>query len=380
MLRAVPGSLRLKLTVCSALHPPLYILPPVSEGFMFGFLRSYFSNDLAIDLGTANTLIYVRGKGIVLDEPSVVAIRTEGGPNAKRSIQAVGHSAKQMLGKTPGNITAIRPMKDGVIADFVVTEQMIKQFIKKVHDSRLLSPSPRIIICVPCGSTQVERRAIRDAALAAGASQVFLIEEPMAAAIGAGLPVSDATGSMVVDIGGGTTEVGVISLGGMVYSGSIRVGGDKFDESIVNYIRRNYGMLIGETTAEKIKKEIGSAFPGSEVREMEVKGRNLAEGIPRSFTISSNEILEALTEPLNQIVSAVKIGLEQTPPELGADIAERGMMLTGGGALVRDLDRLLMEETGLPVVVAEEPLTCVARGCGMALDKMDKLVSIFTAE
>ena len=347
---------------------------------MFGFLRSYFSNDLAIDLGTANTLIYARGKGIVLDEPSVVAIRTEGGPNAKRTIQAVGHTAKQMLGKTPGNITTIRPMKDGVIADFVVTEQMIKQFIKKVHDSRLFSPSPRIIICVPCGSTQVERRAIRDAALAAGASKVFLIEEPMAAAIGAGLPVSDATGSMVVDIGGGTTEVGVISLGGIVYSGSIRVGGDKFDESIVNYIRRNYGMLIGDATAEKIKKAIGSAFPGAEVREMEVKGRNLAEGIPRSFTISSNEILEALTEPLNQIVSAVKIGLEQTPPELGADIADRGMMLTGGGALVRDLDRLLMEETGLPVVVAEEPLTCVARGCGMALDKMDKLASIFTSE
>ena len=347
---------------------------------MFGFLRSYFSNDLAIDLGTANTLIYMRGKGIVLDEPSVVAIRTEGGPNAKRSIQAVGHSAKQMLGKTPGNITAIRPMKDGVIADFVVTEQMIKQFIKKVHDSRLLSPTPRIIICVPCGSTQVERRAIRDAALAAGASQVFLIEEPMAAAIGAGLPVSDATGSMVVDIGGGTTEVGVISLGGMVYAGSVRVGGDKFDDSISNYIRRNYGMLIGDITAENIKKEIGSAFPGSEVREIEVKGRNLAEGIPRSFTISSNEILEALTEPLNQIVSAVKIGLEQTPPELGADIADRGMVLTGGGALLRDLDRLLMEETGLPVIVAEEPLTCVARGCGMALDKMDKLASIFTSD
>ncbi|AUL98778.1 rod shape-determining protein [Zoogloeaceae bacteirum Par-f-2] len=347
---------------------------------MFGFLRSYFSNDLAIDLGTANTLIYVRGKGIVLDEPSVVAIRTEGGPNAKRTIQAVGHAAKQMLGKTPGNITAIRPMKDGVIADFVVTEQMIKQFIKKVHDSRLFSPSPRIIICVPCGSTQVERRAIRDAALAAGASQVFLIEEPMAAAIGAGLPVSDATGSMVVDIGGGTTEVGVISLGGMVYAGSVRVGGDKFDDAIVNYIRRNYGMLIGDTTAENIKKEIGSAFPGSEVREMEVKGRNLAEGIPRSFTISSNEILEALNEPLNQIVSAVKIALEQTPPELGADIADRGMVLTGGGALLRDLDRLLMEETGLPVIVADEPLTCVARGCGMALEKMDKLASIFASE
>jgi rod shape-determining protein MreB len=347
---------------------------------MFGFLRSYFSNDLAIDLGTANTLIYARGKGIVLDEPSVVAIRTEGGPNAKKTIQAVGHAAKQMLGKTPGNITAIRPMKDGVIADFVVTEQMIKQFIKKVHDSRLFSPSPRIIICVPCGSTQVERRAIRDAALAAGASNVYLIEEPMAAAIGAGLPVSDATGSMVVDVGGGTTEVGVISLGGMVYAGSVRVGGDKFDDSIVNYIRRNYGMLIGETTAEVIKKEIGSAFPGSEVREIEVKGRNLAEGIPRSFTISSNEILEALAEPLNQIVSAVKIALEQTPPELGADIAERGMVLTGGGALLRDIDRLLMEETGLPVIVAEEPLTCVARGSGMALEKMDQLGSIFTSE
>ena len=347
---------------------------------MFGSLRSYFSSDLAIDLGTANTLIYVRGKGIVLDEPSVVAIRVEGGPNSKRIIQAVGHEAKQMLGKTPKNIEAIRPMKDGVIADFEVTEQMIKQFIKRVHDSRLLSPSPRIIICVPCVSTQVERRAIRDAALAAGASQVYLIEEPMAAAIGAGLPVSDALGSMVVDIGGGTTEVGVISLGGMVYRGSVRVGGDKFDESIVNYIRRNYGMLIGDTTAENIKKEIGSAFPGSEVRELEVKGRNLAEGIPRSFTISSNEILEALTEPINQIVSSVKIALEETPPELGADIAERGLVLTGGGALLRDLDRLLMEETGLPVIVAEEPLTCVARGCGMALDKMDKLASIFTSD
>lgn len=347
---------------------------------MFGFLRSYFSNDLAIDLGTANTLIYARGKGIVLDEPSVVAIRTEGGPNAKRTIQAVGSTAKQMLGKTPGNITAIRPMKDGVIADFVVTEQMIKQFIKKVHDSRMFSPSPRIIICVPCGSTQVERRAIRDAALAAGAHQVYLIEEPMAAAIGAGLPVSEATGSMVVDIGGGTTEVGVISLGGMVYSGSVRVGGDKFDEAIVNYIRRNYGMLIGETTAENIKKEIGSAFPGAELRELEVRGRNLAEGIPRSFSISSNEVLEAVGEPLNQIVSAVKIALEQTPPELGADIAERGMVLTGGGALLAELDRLLMEETGLPVFVADEPLTCVARGCGLALEKMDSLGSIFMPE
>ncbi len=345
---------------------------------MFGFLRGYFSNDLAIDLGTANTLIYVRGKGIVLNEPSVVAIRQEGGPNTKKTIQAVGTEAKQMLGKTPGNITAIRPMKDGVIADFTVTEQMIKQFIKRVHDSRVFAPSPRIIICVPCGSTQVERRAIKEAAQGAGASQVYLIEEPMAAAIGAGLPVAEATGSMVVDIGGGTTEVGVISLGGMVYSGSVRVGGDKFDEAIINYIRRNYGMLIGETTAESIKKQIGSAFPGSEVREMEVKGRNLAEGIPRSFTISSNEILEALTDPLNSIVSAIKSALEQTPPELGADIAEKGMVLTGGGALLRDLDRLLMEETGLPVIVAEDPLTCVVRGSGIALEKMDMLGSIFT--
>jgi rod shape-determining protein MreB and related proteins len=345
---------------------------------MFGFLRSYFSNDLAIDLGTANTLIYVRGKGIVLDEPSVVAIRLEGGPNAKKTIQAVGKEAKMMLGKTPGNIVAIRPMKDGVIADFTITEQMLKLFIKKVHDNKLFSPSPRIIICVPCGSTQVERRAIRESAIGAGAGQVYLIEEPMAAAIGADLPVADATGSMVVDVGGGTTEVGVISLGGMVYSGSVRVGGDKFDEAIINYIRRNYGMLIGETTAENIKKNIGSAFPGSEVREMEVKGRNLAEGIPRSFTISSNEILEALTEPLNQIVGSVKSALEQTPPELGADIAEKGMVLTGGGALLRDLDRLFMEETGLPVIVADDPLTCVVRGSGKALEQMEHFGPIFT--
>jgi len=345
---------------------------------MLGFLGGYFNDDLAIDLGTANTLIYVRGKGIVLDEPSVVAIRQEGGPNGKKVIQEVGLAAKQMLGRTPGNITAIRPMKDGVIADFTVTEQMLKHFIKKVHSSRFFKPSPRIIICVPCGSTQVERRAIRESAIGAGASNVYLIEEPMAAAIGADLPVGEATGSMVVDVGGGTTEVGVISLGGLVYKGSVRVGGDKFDEAIINYIRRNYGMLIGETTAEQIKKEIGSAFPGSEVREKEVKGRNLAEGIPRSFTISSNEILEALTEPLNSIVSAVKSALEQTPPELAADIAEKGMVLTGGGALLRDIDRLLMEETGLPVIIAEDPLTCVVRGSGMALEKIDRLGSIFT--
>jgi len=285
-----------------------------------------------------------------------------------------------MLGRVPGNIEAIRPMKDGVIADFTITEQMLKQFIKMVHETKLLKPSPRIIICVPCGSTQVERRAIRESALGAGASQVFLIEEPMAAAIGAGLPVSEASGSMVVDIGGGTTEVGVMSLGGMVYKGSIRVGGDKFDEAIINYIRRNYGMLIGEQTAESIKRTIGSAFPGSEVREMEIRGRNLSEGIPRSFTVTSNEILEALTDPLNQIVTAVKVALEQSPPELASDIADRGMMLTGGGALLRDLDRLLLEETGLPVHIAEDPLTCVARGSGMALERMDKLGGVFSQE
>ncbi|MEY2707260.1 MAG: hypothetical protein RLZZ619_146 [Pseudomonadota bacterium] len=347
---------------------------------MFGLFRNYFSNDLAIDLGTANTLIYMRDKGIVLDEPSVVAIRQEGGPNGKKTILAVGKEAKQMLGRVPGNIEAIRPMKDGVIADFTITEQMLKQFIKMVHETKLLKPSPRIIICVPCGSTQVERRAIRESALGAGASQVYLIEEPMAAAIGAGLPVSEASGSMVVDIGGGTTEVGVMSLGGMVYKGSIRVGGDKFDEAIINYIRRNYGMLIGEQTSEAIKKTIGSAFPGSEVKDMEIRGRNLSEGIPRSFTVTSNEILEALTDPLNQIVTAVKVALEQTPPELASDIADRGMMLTGGGALLRDLDRLLLEETGLPVHVAEDPLTCVVRGSGMALERMDKLGGVFSQE
>ncbi|HUX90212.1 MAG TPA: rod shape-determining protein [Gallionellaceae bacterium] len=347
---------------------------------MFGFYDSYFANDLAIDLGTANTLIWARGKGIVLDEPSVVSIRQEGGPNGKKVIQQVGLAAKQMLGRTPGNITVIRPMKDGVIADFTITEQMLKQFIRRVHKSNMFTPSPRIVICVPCGSTQVERRAIREAAYAAGARRVELIEEPMAAAIGADLPIEEATGSMVVDIGGGTTEVGVLSLGGAVYSGSVRVGGDKFDEAIINYIRRNYGMLIGETTAENIKKEIGSAFPGSEVRDMEVKGRNLAEGVPRSFTISSNEILEALTDPLNSIVSAVKTALEQTPPELGADIVSKGMMLTGGGALLRDIDRLLMEETGLPVIIADDPLTCVVRGSGRALDHMDKFNNIFAKD
>jgi rod shape-determining protein MreB len=345
-----------------------------------GFLRSYFSNDMAIDLGTANTLIYVRGQGIVLDEPSVVAVRTEGGTSNRTTVLAVGVAAKQMLGRTPGNVTAIRPMKDGVIADFTITELMLKHFIKKVHQSRLISPSPRIIICVPGGSTQVERRAIRESAVGAGASQVYLIDEPLAAAIGAGLPVTEAIGSMVVDIGGGTSDVAVIALGGMVYSGSVRVGGDKFDEAIISYINRNFGMLIGENTAEKIKKTIGSAFPAEKVQEMEVSGINKSEGIPRSFTISSNEILEALTDPLNQIVTAVKIALERTPPELGADIADRGIVLTGGGALLRGLDRLLMEETGLPVIIAEDPLTCVVRGTGMALEKIDSLASIFASE
>ena len=347
---------------------------------MFGMslFRNYFSNDLAIDLGTANTLIYMIGKGIVLNAPSVVAIRQEGGPNGKTTIHAVGHSAKQMLGRVPGNIQAIRPMKDGVIANFTVTEQMLKQFIRMVKPNKLFAPNPRIIICVPCGSTQVERRAIKESAEAAGASEVFLIEEPMAAAIGAGLPVSEAAGSLVIDIGGGTTEVGVISLGGMVYSGSVRVGGDKFDQAIVSYVRRNFGMLIGEPTAELIKMEIGSAFPSSEAKEIEVKGRNLSEGVPRTFTIHSNEVLEALTEPLNQIVGAVKTALEKTPPELGADIAERGMMLTGGGALLRDLDQLLQEQTGLPVHIAEEPLNCVVKGCGIALENIDRLHTAFT--
>ena len=341
---------------------------------MFKSLSSFFTNDIGIDLGTANTLVYVKDRGIVLREPSVVAIQ-----QGTKKVLAVGDEAKRMLGRTPGNIIAVRPLKDGVIADFEITEAMLKAFITKVQN-RLKLRRPRVVIAVPSGITEVEKRAVQDSARHAGAREVHLIEEPMAAAIGADLPVEDATGSMVVDIGGGTTEVGVISLGGAVYSGSVRVGGDKFDEAIINYIRRNYGMLIGETTAEQIKKEIGSAFPGSEVREMEVKGRNLAEGVPRSFTISSNEILEALTDPLNSIVSAVKTALEQTPPELGADIASKGMVLTGGGALLRDIDRLLMEETGLPVLIADDPLTCVVRGSGKALERMDKFSGIFTSD
>jgi len=335
-------------------------------------LRGLFSKDISIDLGTANSLIYVRGEGIVLNEPSVVAIRKDDGNNQRRVV-AVGLEAKRMLGRTPGNISAIRPLKDGVIADFYVTEKMLQHFIHKVHQNRFLRPSPRVLVCVPCGSTQVERRAIRESALGAGAREVHLIEEPMAAAIGAGMPVDEARGSMVVDIGGGTTEVAIISLSGIVYAQSVRIGGDRFDEAIINYVRRNYGSLIGETTAERIKHEIGTAFPGAEIREMDVRGRNIAEGVPRTFMLNSNEVLEALQEPLSGIVGAVRTALEQTPPELAADIAERGMVLTGGGALLRNLDRLMSEETGLPVIVAEDPLTCVARGGGRALEIMDEL-------
>jgi rod shape-determining protein MreB len=346
---------------------------------MFKKLCGIFSKDISIDLGTANTLIYLPGQGIVLNEPSVVAVRQDP-MNGQTRVAAVGLEAKRMLGRTPGNILATRPLKDGVIADFYITEKMLQHFINKVHENKFLKPSPRVLVCVPCGSTQVERRAIRESALGAGAREVFLLEEPMAAAMGAGLPVEEASGSMVVDIGGGTTEVAIISLNGIVYAASVRIGGDRFDEAIINYVRRNYGSLIGETTAERIKQDIGTAFPSSEVKEIEVRGRNLAEGVPRSFTLNSNEILEALQEPLAGIVGAVRAALEQAPPELAADIAERGMALTGGGALLKDLDRLLMEETGLPVIIAEDPLTCVARGGGRAMELMDVIGSDFLSK
>jgi rod shape-determining protein MreB and related proteins len=339
-----------------------------------------FPPDISIDLGTANTLIFVRDRGIVLNEPSVVAVRRDG--NNQTSILAVGNEAKRMLGRTPGNISAIRPLKDGVIADFHITEKMLQHFIAKVSDEpkTFFAPSPRVLVCVPCGSTQVERRAIRESALGAGAREVYLIDEPMAAAIGAGLPIDKASGSMVIDVGGGTTEVAIISLSGVVYSASVRIGGDRFDDAVINYIRRNYGILIGESTAEQIKKEIGTAYPGNAVKEIEVRGRNIAEGVPRTFTLNSNEILESLQEPLSGIVGAVREALEQAPPELASDIAQVGMVLTGGGALLKDLDRLLMEETGLPVVVAEDPLTCVARGGGRALEMMDLSSNEFLAK
>jgi rod shape-determining protein MreB len=338
---------------------------------MFKRLRGYFSSDLSIDLGTANTLIYIRDKGIVLNEPSVVAVQAE--PSGGKLVVAVGQAAKNMIGRTPGHITAVRPLKDGVIADFTYTEKMLQFFIDKLHGNRTIKPSPRVLVCVPFGSTQVERRAIRESAEGAGARSVSIVSEPMAAAVGAGLPVNQPRGSMVLDIGGGTSEVAVLSLNGIVYASSVRIGGDRFDEAIMNYVRRNYGVLIGEATAERIKLEIGSAYPGLQVREMSVTGRNLAEGVPRKFSLSSNEILEALQEPLQGIVSVVRQALEQTPPELGGDVADHGIVLTGGGALLRDIDKLLTEETGLPVIVADDPLTCVARGGGRILELMDEM-------
>ncbi len=342
-------------------------------------LLGLFSNDLAIDLGTANTLIYVRDRGIILNEPSVVAIRHVSHGGGNKTVLAVGSDAKLMLGRTPGSIQAIRPMKDGVIADFTITEVMLKYFIRKVQENRFFS-SPRIVICVPCGSTQVERRAIRESALGAGAREVYLIEEPMAVAIGANLPVAEPTGSMVVDIGGGTTEVGVMSLGGMVYSQSLRVAGDSFDESIINYVRRRHGVLIGESTAERVKKEIGTAWAESDHKEMEIKGRDIAEGMSRSLVITSEEIYEAISDSLDQIVHAIREALEHTPPELSADIGDRGMVIAGGGALLRDMDRRLMQDTALPVVIADDPLTCVARGCGRALEEMNVLGDVFAHE
>jgi rod shape-determining protein MreB len=347
---------------------------------MFKALRGLFSSDLAIDLGTANTLIYARDKGIVLNEPSVVAIRQGQGHRGGRNILAVGTEAKKMLGRTPGSIQAIRPMKDGVIADFTVTGEMLKYFIRKVHEDRLFQPSPRIIVCVPCGSTQVERRAIRESAMSAGAREVYLIEEPMAAAIGAELPIADPTGSMVLDIGGGTSEVGVISLGGIVYAHSLRIAGDKMDEAIISYIRRKYSLLIGDATAELIKKDIGAAWEGSEQREMEIKGRHVADGVPRRQMLTSKEVYIALSDCLAGIVSAIKTALEQTPPELGADIAEKGLVVTGGGALLRDLDRMLAEQTGLPIILTDDPLTCVVRGCGRALQEAENMSDVFVYE
>ena len=334
-------------------------------------LRGHFSNDLSIDLGTANTLIYVKSRGIVLNEPSVVAVQNEPVRGGK-IVVAVGAEAKKMLGRTPGHITTVRPMRDGVIADFTYTEKMLQYFINKVHGNRFFNPSPHVLVCVPFGSTQVERRAIKESAEGAGARSVDIVPEPMAAAVGAGLPVHEARGSMVLDIGGGTSEIAVVSLNGIVYAASVRMGGDKFDEAITQYVRRNYGILIGEATAERIKIEIGSAYPGAQVREITVRGRNLSEGVPRAFTLNSNEILQALEEPLQGIVSAVRQGLEQIPPDLGSDVAERGIVITGGGALLCNIDKLIMEETGLPVLVADDPLTCVARGGGRILELMEE--------
>jgi len=346
---------------------------------MFSRLLGFMSADMAIDLGTANTLVYVKGRGIVLAEPSVVAIANVRG---KKMVLSVGEEAKSMLGRTPGNISAIRPLRDGVIADFEVAEEMIKHFIRKVHNRRGFA-SPMIIVCVPSGSTAVERRAIQESAESAGARRVFLIEEPMAAAIGAGLPVTEPAGSMVVDIGGGTTEVAVISLGGIVYSRSVRVGGDKMDEAIISYIRRNYNLLIGESTAERIKMEIGAAVaPYDEEGDgpiCEVKGRDLMNGVPREVLVGQRQIAESLAEPVTAIVEAVKVALENTPPELAADIVDRGIVLTGGGALLYRLDQVLRDSTGLPVLVAEDALQCVALGTGRALEEMKRLRNVLTS-
>ena len=334
---------------------------------IFGFL----SADMAIDLGTANTLVYVKSKGIVLNEPSVVAIAEHKG---KKQVLAVGEEAKQMLGRTPGYIQAIRPLRDGVIADFEIAEDMIKYFIRKVHNRRSFA-APLVVICVPSGSTAVERRAIQESAEAAGARRVFLIEEPMAAAIGAGLPVTEPTGSMVVDIGGGTTEVAVLSLGGIVYAQSVRVGGDKMNDAIIAYIRRNHNLLVGESSAERIKEEIGSACPPEEGegRTMEIKGRDLMNGVPKELTISERQIAESLAEPVSQIIEAVKSALEHTAPELAADIVDKGIVLTGGGALLSNMDYVLRYATGLPVSIADNPLSCVALGTGRVLEEMKKL-------
>jgi len=340
-------------------------------------LFGIFSSDIAIDLGTANTLIYVRGEGIVLNEASVVAIATSG--SLGKRVLAVGDDAKRMLGRTPDSIQAIRPLKDGVIADFVVTEEMLKQFIRKVH-KRAWGIAPRIVICVPYGSTPVERRAIRESALSAGAREVYLIEEPMAAAIGADLPVTEASGSMVVDIGGGTTEIAVISFGGIVYSQSVRVGGDKMDEAIVNHLRRKYSLLIGLATAENIKINIGSAYPMEKRTEMEIKGRDLINGIPKNLSLDDSEILEALTEPVNAIIEGIKVTLERTPPELAADIVDKGIVLTGGGAQLSGLDQLLREETSLPVTVADNPLNCVVLGSGRVLEELDRMRGVLFEE
>lgn len=337
---------------------------------MFDAIWGMFSNDLAIDLGTANTLVYLKGKGIVVSEPSVVAVQKD--QVGHKKVLAVGMDAKKMLGRTPGSIVAIRPMKDGVIADFDITEEMLRYFIQKVHNRKTLV-RPRIVICVPSGITQVEKRAVKESAESAGAREVYLIEEPMAAAIGAGLPITEASGNMIVDIGGGTTEVAVISLAGIVYAKSVRVGGDKLDEAIVQHMKRKYNLLIGERTAEQIKIEIGSAFPDDENSTMEVKGRDLVSGIPKTMEISAGEIREAISEPVNAIIEAVRIALERTPPELAADIVDKGIVLAGGGAMLRNLDKLLREETGLPVVQAEDPLSCVVLGSGKVLDELELL-------